>query len=65
MAVGMLFLVADLHVGGVQSADLQPAVPLTGSVTDYPRSLCVPGDSAIWPPTQRIAETVSAALPVL
>lgn len=36
MAVGVLFLVADLHVGGVQGVDLQPAVPPTGSVTDYP-----------------------------
>lgn len=36
IAVGVLFLVADLHVGGVQGVDLQPAVPPTGSVTDYP-----------------------------
>lgn len=34
---------------------------LTGSA---PR-LCVLGDSAVWPPAQRAAETVSAALPVL
>lgn len=27
--------------------------------------LCVLGDSAVWPPAQRAAETVSAALPVL
>lgn len=27
--------------------------------------MCVPGDSAVWPPAQRAAETVSAALPVL
>lgn len=62
-------LVADLHVGGAQAGDLQPAVPLTGRltglVTDWPRSLCVPGDSAVWPAAQRAAETVSAALPVL
>lgn len=62
-------LVADLHVGGAQGGDLQPAVPLTGrltgSVTDWPCSLCVPGDSAVWPSAQRAAETVSAALPVL
>lgn len=58
-------LVADLHVGGAQAGDLQPAVPLTGPVTDWPCSLCVPGDSAVWPPAQRAAETVSATLPVL
>lgn len=60
---------ADLHVGGAQGGDLQPAVPLTdrltGLVTDWLCSLCVPGDSAVWPPAQRAAETVSAALPVL
>lgn len=58
-------LVADLHVGGAQGSDLLPAVPLTGLETDWPCSLCVPGDSAVWPPAQRVAETVSAALPVL
>lgn len=60
-------LVADLHVGGARGGDLQPTLPLTGLVTDWPRSLCVcvPGDSAVWPPAQRPAETVSAALPVL
>lgn len=34
-------LVADLHVGGAQGGDLQPTLPLTGLVTDWPRSLCV------------------------
>lgn len=27
--------------------------------------LCVPGDRAVWPAAQRVAETVSAAVPVL
>lgn len=62
-------LVADLHVGGARGGDLQPAVPLsgrlTGLVTGPTPCLCVPGDSAVWPPAQRAAETVSAALPVL
>lgn len=64
-------LVADLHVGGAQGGDLQPALPLSGRLTGLsdwlgwlPR-LCVQGDSAVWPPAQRAAETVSAALPVL
>lgn len=52
-----------------QCGDLRPPVPLTGrltgSVTDWPCRMCVPGDSAVWPPAQRAAETVSAALPVL
>lgn len=62
-------LVADLHVGGAQGGDLQAAVPLTGRlaglVTDWLCAPCVPGDSAVWTPAQRAAETVSAALPVL
>lgn len=32
---------------------------------DWCRSVCVAGDRAVWPPAQRPAETVSAALPVL
>lgn len=35
------------------------------SATDWPCSLCLPGDSAVWPSAQRATETVSAALPVL
>lgn len=27
-------------------------------------TVCVPGDCAVWPPAQRVAETVSAAVPV-
>lgn len=32
---------------------------------DWSPWLCVSGDRAVWPPAQRPAETVSAALPVL
>lgn len=52
-------------VGGAASSDLQPAVPLARSAADWPCLLCVPGNSAVWPPAQRAAETVSAALSVL
>lgn len=52
--------------GGAEDGNLQPALPLRpASVTDWSCSLCVPGDSAVWPPAQRAAETVSAALPLL
>lgn len=37
------------------------AQPLTGPAC----CVCVPGNSAVWPPAQRAAETVSAALSVL
>lgn len=67
MVVCVLFLAADLCVGGArQGSDILlrgSICPICACVHTF--CLCVPGNRAVWPAAQCAAETVSAAVPVL
>ena len=52
-------------MGGAHGDDLQAAMLLSGCLTGRVPCSCVAGDSAVWPPAQCAAETVSAALSIL
>lgn len=59
-------LLADLHVGGAQAVIYGLRGPSeVARLTDPAGCVCVAGDRAVWPPAQRPAEALSAALPVL
>lgn len=61
-------LVADLRVGRAERGGLIYSWlwlwPHWLRVCALTVTVCVPGDCAVWPPAQRVAKTVSAAVPV-